>query len=290
MVSAVIPTRARPELLLRAVESALRQTYKPLEAIVVIDGTDEPTAAALHQLQEPRLRVIALAESVGGSEARNIGVRAAQGTWIAFLDDDDEWLPEKTEKQMECAVASGHRYPVISSRFFARTCGADSVMPRRVYQGENIADYLFVRKGLRYGDTLLHTSTLLMPRELLLQVSFQPGLKRHQDWDLMLRMARHPGVGVEMIAEPLAVVHMDAHRPSVSRAGDWRFSLTWAQDRREWMSRRAYSFFIATECMPRAVKASASLRERLMLLKECGAISWRSLLLATAFALRRKNG
>ena len=290
LVSVVIPTKGRPELLLRAIESVLQQTYKLIEVIVVLDGLDEATTAALHYFREARLRVITLAEATGGSEARNIGVRAAAGTWVAFLDDDDEWLPEKIERQMTCAVRSKHRYPIVSSRFFARVSGADAVMPRRVYRGENIAEYLFLRKSLRYGDGLLHTSTLLMPRELLLQVPFQKGLERHQDWDLMLRLARYPGVGVKMLPDALAVIHMEEHRPTVSRASDWRFSLIWAQDRRTWMSRLAYSFFIATECMPRAAKSSATWRERLLLLKECiltGLPCWRSLPLALAFALRR---
>ena len=94
-VSAVIPTRGRPELLRRAVRSALAQTLRDIEVVVVIDGPDPVTHGVLQELaqQDSRLRVLALPSSVGGSDARNRGVDAAAGEWIAFLDDDDEWLP-----------------------------------------------------------------------------------------------------------------------------------------------------------------------------------------------------
>jgi glycosyltransferase involved in cell wall biosynthesis len=94
-VSAVIPTRNRPEQLLLAVRSALQQTHSELEVIVVIDGPDPKTAQALTGFNDSRLRIVQMERNVGGSDARNAGVQAARGRWIAFLDDDDEWLPHK---------------------------------------------------------------------------------------------------------------------------------------------------------------------------------------------------
>lgn len=99
LISAVIPTRDRPELLLRATRSALAQTYKNLEVVVVIDGWSAATSKALESIVDKRLRVVTLNQSVGGGAARNEGVQHAKGDWIAFLDDDDEWLPEKLVKQ-----------------------------------------------------------------------------------------------------------------------------------------------------------------------------------------------
>ena len=86
LVTAVIPTRNRPELLLRAIASVLAQNCEQIEIVVVIDGPDATTEAALRAKANGRLRVIALPESVGGSDARNIGVQNARTEWIAFLD------------------------------------------------------------------------------------------------------------------------------------------------------------------------------------------------------------
>jgi len=98
LVSVVIPTYQRPELLLRAVRSALAQSIADLEIIVIIDGPDFATEEALSQIQDARLRVIPLPERVGGSETRNTGVRLSRGKWIALLDDDDEWFVQEVEK------------------------------------------------------------------------------------------------------------------------------------------------------------------------------------------------
>ena len=106
LVSVVIPTRNRPILVLRAVRSALHQTLREIEVIVVIDG--EPgreTADAIARLYEDRVRCIVLQEAVGGSEARNIGIRDAhvlRGLLCSI--DDDEWLPAKLELQLEAAL------------------------------------------------------------------------------------------------------------------------------------------------------------------------------------------
>ena len=106
LVSVVIPTRGRPQWVVRAVESVFQQSYAQLEAIVVIDGPDRDTAFLLQGIKDDRLHLIMLEENAGGSEARNIGVRAARGEWVAFLDDDDQWMPTKLAKQMEAAAGS----------------------------------------------------------------------------------------------------------------------------------------------------------------------------------------
>ena len=88
-ITAVIPTRDRADLVTRAVRSVLDQTYPNVDAVVVVDGPDPATVAILTAMNEPRLRVISLDANVGGSEARNIGVRRARGRWVALLDDDE---------------------------------------------------------------------------------------------------------------------------------------------------------------------------------------------------------
>src|SRR5262249_32788271 len=106
LVSIVIPTRNRPGLVTRAVRSALDQTFSAIEVIVVLDGPDEKTIRALAEVEDRRLCLVILTQSVGAQEARNAGVRKARGQWVAFLDDDDEWLPLKLERQIEAANAS----------------------------------------------------------------------------------------------------------------------------------------------------------------------------------------
>jgi glycosyltransferase involved in cell wall biosynthesis len=91
-ISVVIPTRNRAALVPRAVHSALAQTLRDIEVIVVVDGPDPDTVEALAAIDDPRLRVVALDASGGAPAARNVGARNAGAPWVALLDDDDEWL------------------------------------------------------------------------------------------------------------------------------------------------------------------------------------------------------
>ena len=174
LVSAVIPTRNRPELVRKAAWSALHQSHARMEVIVVIDGEDRATEECLAGIDDARLRVISLAVNMGGSEARNVGVRAARGEWIAFLDDDDEWLPPKIGLQLDAARASDGAYPVISSRLVVRTPALDFAGPLRLCEAEKpLSENLFCRNEFSDGAYVMQTSTLFMRREMMLAVPFR---------------------------------------------------------------------------------------------------------------------
>ena len=251
LVTAVIPTRGRPELVTRAVHSALAQTYPQMEVVVAVDGPDAFTTDQLAKLSDNRLRVVTLSKSAGGAAARNAGVEAARGAWIALLDDDDEWLPNKIELQMQCAGNSRFRYPIVSSQVFARASQYEVIWPR-IEPYEPLSEYLLARNSWSYGEGLLSTITLLFPKELFQQVAFRPELRRHQDLDWVLRAAKHEGAGIEFVPQPLAVWHMAEHRSSVSTTADWQASLQWIDSVRDLITPRAYASFIATSLSPQA--------------------------------------
>ncbi|HVW77097.1 MAG TPA: glycosyltransferase family 2 protein [Alloacidobacterium sp.] len=288
LVSVVIPTHNRPLLVMDAVASALAQTYAALEVIVVIDGSDSETFALLQSCSDLRLKIIYLNENVGGAEARNIGARAACGEWIAFLDDDDTWLPEKLEKQLACATIVGSSIPIVSSSLIEkRNGGSQHILPRRLYQtGEDVSEYLFCRRSFAYGDGMLQTSTLLTRRSLLLDIPFQKGLRRHQDWDWLLRAVQQPDVAITMLSEPLTIMRVEEQGQSVSRSVDWETSFVWAERMRPHMTPKAYSFFLATECITRARKSGAGLKMAVQLFRAYlrnGRPSLRSLCLFLGF-------
>src|SRR5512133_2751459 len=178
-ITVVIPTRGRPALVTRAVHSALAQTLRDLEVVVVVDGPDEPTVAALAGIADPRLRVVELPTSGGAPNARNTGVQAARGAWTALLDDDDEWHPHKLAIQLDLAGTAVHPLPIVISRLVNRTPRTEFVMPRRLPEpGEPLSEYFTVRRGLFHGDGFIQTSTIMAPTELLRRVPFTPDLRR----------------------------------------------------------------------------------------------------------------
>lgn len=245
-VTAIITTRFRPQLVQRAVASALQQTHACAEVLVIIDGNDPETALALESLEEPRLRVLSTLAPVGGSEARNIGVRAARAAWIAFLDDDDEWLPAKIGRQLACALQSSSPSPIVSCRVRAKTAaGTEFLWPRRTMRpDEPLADYLLSRNTVTQGEGLIGTSTIFAPRQLLLRIPFRKGLKRHQDWDWLLRAQALGEAKLECVFEPLANWYIEEPRPSVSALNHWQDSFAWIHRVQPFVSPRAYASFL----------------------------------------------
>jgi len=294
LVSVVIPTRARPEVLQRAVRSSLGQTLELVEVIVVIDGDDPKTIVALELLQhDMRLRIVALPQSVGAAEARNVGVRAARSEWIAFLDDDDEWLPRKLEVQLACALTAQAPLPVVCSAYLGRSSSGDELLGRRARSpGELISEYMFCRHGFSYGENAIATSVLFVPRALMLSVPFDPGLKRHQDWDWALRAFDTPGTALYHVAEPLSLYTMPDGSGSMSGHNDWQYSLNWCIERKRFFTPRAMSFFIATECISRAGQANAGFGKIMTLLRDYwreGQPTWRSAALAASYLILSKR-
>jgi glycosyltransferase involved in cell wall biosynthesis len=231
-----------------AVRTALDQTMRDIEVVVVLDGPGEETAAALDAIDDGRLRVERLAAPVGAGGARNEGVAAARGEWVAFLDDDDLWDPRKLELQFDAAAASAHPEPIVTCRVRARGPGGEAVWPRRLPRpGEHLSEYLFTRRGLFWGEGLVHMSTIFARRELLERVPFRT-LKKHEDWDWLLHAVAGEGAAVTFVrqAEPLAVWNVDEGRPRTSTRPDWRVGLDHIRGCSELVTPRAYASYLLT--------------------------------------------
>jgi len=249
IVSVVIPSRSAGSDLFRAIASVRRQTYPRLEIIVVLDNAS-PTEETLERLRSSVDRVIEASVPVGGATARNMGIAAAAGEWIALLDDDDEWVETKIERQMAAAARlSEHASPVISTRVVVQQGDEQRVWPSKKAPTTNplsISEYLFCVSGpTKRGEGFVQTSTLLAPRRLFETVPFTDGLRIHQDWDWLLRAATQSGFYLEMVWEPLTIYYLNPKGTSVSQTKKWIPSYEWASGN-PLISKRAYAYFLAT--------------------------------------------
>jgi glycosyltransferase involved in cell wall biosynthesis len=254
-VSVVIPTLNRPAMLLRALDSVANQTFPPQEVIVVVDGPDDEIAK-LVQRAHPSVRLLQMKTRSGAAVARNVGVQNARGAWIAFLDDDDEWLPRKLELQLGAALRSSFRYPIVFSRLIVKTPRGKFLMPRRgPGRQQSVDEYLYCRKSLRPGEVFFYTSNLLVPRELFSQVEFRPGQRKWNDVDWLLRAGQVAGAGLEFLPEPLSVWNTeDYSRPTITGEYDWEYLFQWATSNRQLFSPRAYSGVLLVSIVHEAVK------------------------------------
>ena len=209
LVSAIIPAFNRELTIARSVRSALSQTYGNLEVIVVDDGSSDGTVEALGQF---RNRVMVLRQENGGpSSARNFGASKARGAILAFLDSDDEWLPDKIEKQVQMMQAYGPSMPccICNASYTdehepsARTSFklAALVTPFEVAILENPV-------ALLTSTFLLFNQAAAIRREAFEQVGgYNEKLRLLEDYDLSLRLATLGPWGV--LREPLVLKNDD---------------------------------------------------------------------------------
>ena len=259
LVSVVLPTFRRPDLVVRAARDALSQTMSDLEVVAVVDGLDDETVQALGRLGDDRLRVLVPPRNLGNAGARNHGLTAARGTWIAFLDDDDAWAPQKLARQVargEAAQAEGTALPIVSCRFDAVAPGRRYTWPKRFPRaGEPVSEYLFTRRRPSV-DGAIQTSTLLVPRALTEKVRFDDALGRYVDLDWLLRAARVPGVALVFEdGPPLSTYAMDDGRARISNEPDWRRDVAWLDARRHLTTPRARAAYLLTQASIRAKQA-----------------------------------
>lgn len=209
-VSVIIPAHNASEYIGRAIESVLAQTRKPDEIIVVDDGSTDNTAEVTKKYES--IRYIHQ-ENAGVSVARNTGIEAAMSEWIAFLDADDEWMPEKLEVQTEL-LGRNTNLVWTTSNFIRCLCDEARRVPdidlkqgqKAVMEKDYFDDYF--QTQLPHGCGW--TGTMLVKRSILQDVGlFQPGMFHGQeDTDLWWRIAyQYPAIGFN--TEPLAIYHMN---------------------------------------------------------------------------------
>lgn len=248
LVSVIIPTYNRGDLISRAIASVIAQTYQNLEIIVVDDASTEDIAQAIAHINDPRLRYLRHETNLGGSVARNTGIKAAQGEFVAFLDSDDTWLPHKLQRQLaEISTISRSDNLVCYSQFQSspKVFYAPSVFPTRGKQPqETVADYLWTSQGE------MLTSSLLIHRSLAQRTLFQPGLIKHQDLDFVIRLEQQGAVFI-FIPQVLTIWHNEVRGDRISRNRDYQLSLNWINTYRNQISERALQGFMLKEIVPK---------------------------------------
>lgn len=110
LITVVIPTYNRFPLVQQAIASVLAQTYTNWELFVVDDGSDDGTQKAISSINDSRIKLVEMRHSGNIAEVRNAGVKAGSGEWLAFLDSDDMWIPERLEIQLQIMMQEGKRW------------------------------------------------------------------------------------------------------------------------------------------------------------------------------------
>ncbi len=193
LISVIVPVYNRADTILRAVASVMAQTRTDWELLLVDDGSTDTTLAVMEALTDPRIRVLRHHQNRGAAAARNTGIRAAQGEYLAFLDSDDAWHPDKLATQiaqLECAPDN-----------IRASCTGYRVIDGEVEMVRVPA--LLTHQQMYMGCDLSPGSTLVVRKEVFATVGVNDeGYARYEDWDWVLRYTRQFEMG--LVEAPLA--------------------------------------------------------------------------------------
>ena len=207
-VSVVVPTRNRSALLTMSLRSALRQQHVDFEVIVVDDASTDGTQAVLAAIGDPRIRVIRHDSPQGVSIARNHGTAAARAEWVAFLDDDDLWAPDKLALQLQAARDSGASWVYVGhvniNMDYQVTGGAPPLAPDVLV--EQLPRHNVVPGGC--------SGVMVSKRALTRAGHFDPRFQPLADWDLWLRLAQTGVPGC--VSQPLVAYRLHGEQMSLS--------------------------------------------------------------------------
>lgn len=198
-IDVIIPTYNRAPVILNAIESVLNQSYQDLTLYIIDDGSTDDTQRVLQKLKNhPKIRLIKQ-DNLGVSGARNTGIKSSHSDWIALLDSDDTWLPEKLQTQVEyLKIHKNYRF-VHSEELWIRN--GIRVNPKIKHQKSS--ENLFIRS---LDFCLISPSTTLIRRNLLEEYAlFDESFTVCEDYDLWLKIISREQIG--FIEKPLTLKH-----------------------------------------------------------------------------------
>jgi glycosyltransferase involved in cell wall biosynthesis len=238
--SVVIPVYNRARSVLPTLESVRDQTFEDFECIVVDDGSadGEELRAVVEGLADPRFRYVRR-ENGGGGAARNTGIDEAEGEFLAFLDSDDRWLPEKLQVQSK-QLQQFPNSVTYCAAFVDRGVGKNWIRPSRgMRKHEDVGDFLFV------SNEFVQTSCIALSAAAARAVRWDGALQKGQDLDFVIRLQAE-GYHFQFWPQPLVVWHDVTEAERTSRASGARHSEDFLKKNAHLLSQRARRGFRVT--------------------------------------------
>ena len=183
-ITVIVPVFNGKDTIERALDSVFAQTFTDFEIIVVDDGSTDPTVEAISRKYGEQLRIIEHRKNRGAAAARNTGIAAGRGRWVAFLDCDDTWRPDKLVCQLEMLEKAGSLAKACATGYQLYKNGREITFKMK-FSPEQF------RREILFGCTISPGSTLLVDRGVFNDIGmFDESLLRLEDWDWLLRFAK----------------------------------------------------------------------------------------------------
>ncbi len=225
LVNIILPTYNRAHLAGRAIKSVLEQTYQNFELIIVDDASSDNTADVVASFDDARIRYIQHTHNRGAAAARNTGIKASQGNFIAFQDSDDVWEPEKLDRQMVAFERSSLKVGVVYTGFWRMQGQERTQYPPRFRKWVHLLPTQRLEGDIHQallGGNFITTQATLVRKVCFNEMGlFDEQLPRFQDWELWIRLSER--YHFKYIDAPLVNVYATAGSISTDDA-----ALLWA--------------------------------------------------------------
>ncbi len=198
-VCIIVPTHNRAEMLDRALRSILAQTYVNWETVIIANGCTDATIPVVRKYMsdDGRFRLIEIKDSIGGAKARNIGLDNTSGDYLAFLDDDDEWLPDKLAEQVDAIERTNS--PIVGCDYHYYINGT--------YEKTSRLDSSVTLDDMYYENILGSYSFCMTRTRYVKGIRINEKLFACQDWDLWIKIMLAEGRKCIVVKKPLVKYH-----------------------------------------------------------------------------------
>ena len=211
-ISVIIPAYNRASTITRCIESVLSQTYPVNEIIIIDDHSTDDTIELLNKFGDT-ISILSTEKRSGAQTARNIGIKAAKSNWIAFLDSDDEWLPNKIEKQIAALkTINNNPMTVVHGDCYIKSIDSDDTKHWKLDKiaGKNIYKQLLTKSGTFFP-------AILTSKKALLKINLlDENVPSFHEWDTAIRLAKF--CRFIHIEEPLFIYNI--HENTISKNSD----------------------------------------------------------------------
>ncbi|MEK5361888.1 glycosyltransferase family 2 protein [Peribacillus castrilensis] len=243
LISVIIPTFNRASIILRTLDSVLNQSYKNIEILVVDDASTDETESIIQGIDDHRIQYYKLKENTKGTMPRNFGIEKSKGQYIAFLDSDDEWLPDKLELQWKYMKSFGldsdNALCFTNANVRISNKKTNKVLNDKCLFNDDIVNYIFEK------NNFVQTSTFMLKADLAKKVKFNPDLKKHQDYDFCIRL-QNEGVKFLLFKNNSTIYYSDKNSDQISSFSEEKIkdSMDWFNKNIKYFNENSQTVFI----------------------------------------------
>ncbi|MBY0196841.1 glycosyltransferase family 2 protein [Priestia megaterium] len=242
MISVIIPTFNRRDIISRSIASVLNQTYKNIEVLVIDDASTDDTDKVVKKIKDPRVKYFRLRENTQGTVPRNYGIEKSSGEYIAFLDSDDEWFPKKLELQINYIKSYGEK----ANNVLCFTNADVKINDKKINKVIN-DECLFKSDIVNYifeNNNFVQTSTFMIKADIAKRIKFNSSLKKHQDYDFCIRLQKQ-GVEFLLLDETLTLYYSDVNSNQISsfNLNKIKTSMNWFEENQKYFNENSRKVF-----------------------------------------------